>query len=301
MRSAIFSLLPVRRGSTIASVRIGLWLSELLDLPLYDDDSILTEGPWDHLFIINGSTLYCKCLPAIADAVCAAGDVYWVQNDYTLPPPAPVSNAESPFRRAFRDRALIPHYWTTCQSNAARTAKSTYLNWNCLGYAHAAPRAVLRSPVGVYYGAYRDNRARAFEAMYDMFLPQQLRISSTSKKFRPEYVIPPFRDDIYGCLANYGWGIYAQDVKSAAGGHSPATRFYEMLSVGLPIFFMPGCVPTMASYGYNVSEYVLTPVTADRLIEDRRMVSQEQRDWVKPFPIHLAASVREAYARATSS
>src|SRR6266850_5946521 len=115
MKSAIFSLLPVKERSTIASVRIGRWLSDLLNIPLHDDDDILKEGSLDKLFIINGSTLYCKYLEALSQSVTSASEVYWVQNDYTLPPPKSHSDAQSPFRKAFADRELVPHYWTTCE------------------------------------------------------------------------------------------------------------------------------------------------------------------------------------------
>lgn len=293
MRSAIFSLLPVRRGSTIASIRIGCWLSTQLGIPLHDDDSILLEGDLDNLFIINGSTLYCKHLPALADAVLGARNVIWVQNDYTLPPPKAQSDAQSPFRRAFAQRRLTPHYWTTCQLNASMTPQSAWVNWNCLAYRAHAPVAPLHSARTIYYGAYRENRAESFTRMVRLAPQLHLSISSTSAKFPAGLLVPPFRENLYTSLAEYGMGVYAQDKKSIHGGHSPATRFYEMLSVRLPMVFTPDCVETLRAYGYDVAPYVLTP---DALAQRHRW-AQQQQAWVNPqWEDNLRQQVKALYA-----
>jgi hypothetical protein len=292
MRSAIFSLLPVRRGSTIASIRIGRWLSIQLGIPLHDDDSILSEGELDNLFIINGSTLYCKHLPAIAEAVRTAKNVIWVQNDYTLPPPKAQSDAQSPFRKAFADRKLVPHYWTTCEQNAAATPKSAWVNWNCLAYNPSAPRATLLSDVTIYYGAYREGRSHSFDAMIKMSKDLNLFISSTSDKFPEKLRTPPFRGDLYDSLAQFGMGVYAQDKKSINGRHSPATRFYEMLSVGLPIAFMTDCVETLRHYGYDVAPYVLK----EEAVKQRHEWAQAQQQWINPrWEADLSVKVKELY------
>jgi len=299
MRSAIFSLIPSakRGGSTVASSWIAIWLRDLLEIPLYEDDKILEEGSLDCLFIVNGSTLYCKHLPAIGQAVRDAKRVIWVQNDYTLPPPLPESDAISPFRRAFADRKLVPDYWTTCENNVHKTPGSRWVNWNVLGYKVGLTRAPLGHRHGLYYGAHRDGRVSAFEAIYAAFAGKPLHISSTSAQFPDALRIAPFRADFYGSIRKYGVGIYCQDEKSIEGRTSPATRFYEMLSVGLPMVFLPDCVGTLAHYGYDVSEYVLTPDTCFDLIEKRREIADEQQAWVKDFEGELATQVRYLYDR----
>jgi hypothetical protein len=295
MKSAIFSLLPVKERSTIASVRIGRWLSNLLDIPIYDNDKILQEGSLDRLFIINGSTLYCHCLESLSQSIASASEVYWIQNDYTLPAPKAHSDAQSPFRKVFADRHLIPHHWTTCEQNANLTIKSRYVNWNSLGHSTTAPRAALVTARALYYGAYREGREEAFEAIYAAFAGLPLAISSTSLKFPPHLLIPPFRDNFYESLAEFGMGIYAQDKKSIAGKTSPATRFYEMLSVGLPMTFHPDCVKTLAHYGYNVSPYIMTKDTVGELIFNRKRIAETQQKWVQNFEGNLATFVKGIY------
>lgn len=287
----------MRSGSTVASVRIGRWLSILLGIPLHDDHTILGKGELDNLFIINGSTLYCKYLKEIAIAVSQAKNVIWVQNDYTLPPPKDESAAESPFRRAFADRKLVPHFWSTCRENADRTNHSAWVNWNVLGFKRDAAKAALNDPDFLYYGAYRDSRRAAFAAMYDSLASENLAISSTSAKFPEKYLITPLREHFYEQIALYGMGVYAQDAKSAAKEHCPATRFYEMLSVGLPMCFMPDCVETLAKYGMNVSPYVLKGTDSARmLISDRRMIAYEQQQiWIKDYVGKLETQVERLY------
>lgn len=268
----------MRSGSTIASVRIGRWLSILLGIPLHDDAHINDEGALDNLFIVNGSTLYCKWLPQIAVAVRQAKNVIWVQNDYTLPPPKAESLAESPFRRAFADRKLVPHYWTTCRENSGLTPNSAWVNWNVLGLDHAPVKAPLTSDQFLYYGAYRESREKSFIEMYSAIGVERLTISSTSGKFPEEILVPPFREDLYQHIAAYGMGVYAQDERSTWKQHCPATRFYEMLSVGLPMCFMPNCRETLMVYDINVENFVLWDRdAADRMISARKDIAEEQQ------------------------
>ena len=299
MNAAIFSLLPVRRGTTIVSVRIGRWLSDLLGVPLLDNGDISSLGALDVLFIVNGSTLYCKHLEALAQAVRAARQVVWVQNDYTLPPPKAASDALSPFRRAFADRALVPHYWTTCEDNAAATEKSAWVNWNSLGFLMNAAGAALDSDSVLYYGAYRPGRASSFQAMYDAFAGGSLIISSTSENFPEKNRVPPFREDLLKSISEYGMGVYIQDEKTSKGRHSPATRFYEMLSVRLPMCFTPDCASTLLRYGYDVAPYVFHgKEDAQALLRDRRNVSLcQQKDWAEDFESRVASQVRSLYAQ----
>lgn len=293
--AAIFSLLPVKPNSTIASVRIARWLSDLLGVELLDGPQI-GDKELDVLFIVNGSTLFCKCLPQLAKAVSTAKQVVWIQNDYTLPPPKAESDAQSPFRKAFAARNLTPHFWTTCDENADRTQGSELVNWNSLGYTTGLHKAPLSSEAFFYYGAYRSHRVGAFNHI-DRCLDNWV-VSSTSKKFlshpNAELVPPMPRAAFFNTLKDYGLGIYAQDSKSTYKNHQPATRFYEMLSVGLPMVFTPDCVLTMRQYGYDVAPYVLVDAG---LRTARAHIAAEQQAWVRDFEADLKHQVRKLYDR----
>jgi hypothetical protein len=296
MKAAVFSLLPVKENSTVASSKIAKFVGDTLGLPVIWGPEISKET-WDVLLIVNGSTLYCNCLPEIAEAVSKAGKVVWIQNDYTLPPPAPVSNAESPFRKAFRDRKLVPDFWTTCPKNLV-TPGSRYINWNCLTFQPDAKLADLETQRVFYYGAFRPNRELAFRKYFGIW--GHVDVSSTSKKFLdlPNCTLrgAMTRDNFYPTLAQYSVGLYLQDKKSGQDYHSPANRFYEMLSVGLPMAFSRDCIKPFKTYGIDVAPYIVeSEGEAQMFLLNRFGIAQEQAFWVRDFRSELTTAVKEAY------
>ena len=297
-KSAIFSLLPVRATSTVASVRIAKWLSNTLNIPLYDDAKILQEDQLDNLFIVNGSTAFCKHLAELSLYIPTTRNVIWVQNDYTLPPPKAESMALSPFRRAFADRHLVPHYWTTCRENSTLTDHSAWVNWNVLGYDTSTPQSKAHQGTDYfYYGAYRVRREKEFAYIADA--AGSVTVSSTSKNFDNFFGfnrIDPIRALLHRELASHGLGIYCQDDRSASADHCPATRFYEMLSAGLPMVFTPGCVETLGRYGYDVSPYVLTRERRLPLLAAREEIAADQMiEWSGPYVDTLTQQVKALY------
>jgi hypothetical protein len=291
-------MLPVRRTSTIASTRLATWLASTLRAPLYDsEDLALKESHVDNLLIVNGSTLYCKYLPELAEFVRTSRNVVWIQNDYTLPPPKSNSAAESPFRKAFAMRSLIPHYWTTCGENATKTAHSAQVNWNVLGYDKHARRSTWCGSDFFYYGAYRQRREQEFR--YMLREAGTVTVSSTSLKFLEMpgvNLVDPIRTLLVQELSMHGMGIYCQDDRSADANHCPATRFYEMLSAGLPMCFTPGSVKTLSQYGYDVSQYVLTKENRAELMGKRSEIAAQQSLWVEDFESELTKQVTRLHA-----
>jgi len=297
-RTVVCSMLPVRHTSTIASTRLATWLAATLRAPLYDSAELsLRESKVDNLLIVNGSTLYCKYLPELAEFVRTSRNVVWVQNDYTLPPPKAKSQAQSPFRAAFNLRGLVPHYWTTCGENSEKTQHSAHVNWNVLGFDKNARRSKHQGSDFFYYGAYRERREQEFRYMARE--AGSVTVSSTSDKFLliPGInLVPPVRTLLTQELSQHGVGIYAQDDRSEDADHFPATRFYEMLSAGLPMCFTPGSVKTLAKYGYDCSRYVLTKDRSLNLLGTRQQFAQEQQFWVEDFEEELRKQVVRLHA-----
>jgi hypothetical protein len=294
-------------GSTIASGRIGQFIANTLDLPLVWSEEV-TKQPTDDLIIVNGAFAFCKHLPALAVAVRKARRIVWVQNDYTISPPKATSAGESPFRAAFRLRAKagLPAMtmWTTCKP---LPAGAKYINWNQLTYA-PLPRNVLNrlrskaTPDLFYYGAFREGRIPAFDRFFKPVvrgLP--ITVSSTSPKF--ERYVPRIavqdsmvRGAFYETLAVHGMGLYIEDERSHRLFHSPANRFYEMLSAGLPMVFQPEAVPMLQEGGVDVRNFVVdTPQQVVKLMKKREDIGAQQRkmwggrDYVKELGARLTA------------
>ncbi len=174
MKAKIFSFIPVRENSMIASNRIARFVSETLDLEICWDESIADEA-LDVLVIINGAFGFAgtALLEAVARPILAATRIVWIQNDYSIIPPKHTGRAESPFRKVFRtrhDRGKHPvDYWSTVKmmtthgltkSNHIAGQGSLYVNWNALTMRTVGPDRDVQHEDLVYYGAYRKDREK---------------------------------------------------------------------------------------------------------------------------------------------
>lgn len=307
MKTAVFNFSKPSLTGTIASNRIAHFLAETIDAPLVWDESI-DKGGLGVLFLINGSFQFCKCLDAISSAILKAGRIVWVQNDYNILPPKSVSNAESNFRKAFVTRRLKKKpdmlFWSTVRATA-----DEYINWNSLTYEPLpiGERAALRKKASkdlFYYGAFRQNRVPLFDR-YFLDCPVPVTISSGADGFhtygRDGVVVLPSmkRGNFYQELASHGLGLYIEDKKSSMEFHSPANRFYEMLSAGLPMVFQPEAVQMMQVAGFDITPYVIrTPQDITRHMRNREAIAEAQRvAWHTHYASKLRIAVRAAYGR----
>lgn len=307
MNTAVFSFIRPSQNSTIASVRIAHFLSKTLRVPLIADATI-KDTRWDVLILVNGAFSFCPCRDDVAVAVRRAKRIIWVQNDYMIYAPIPDGSAESVFRKAFvlrRQRGLPDmDHWTTVKEKAKTTKQSRYINWNMLTAlkqpmepAHDAPNDLF------YYGAFRERRERTFDAY---FRPKKipLTISSASKKFAERYPhaeiltsIP--REEFYLELNRHGLGLYIEDSRSHHEFHSPANRFYEMLSAGLPMVFEPESHTMLRRAGFDIADFVVERQRDARAaLRHRRDIARTQRRaWWSDFRAQLTTTVRHKFER----
>lgn len=307
--AAIFTFAKPNLESTVATTRLARFFVEETGAPLFWDEQIAELRPApDVLFIINGAYAFCNCLEAIGAAVARARRIVWIQQDYSIIPPSATSNAESPFRAAFRTRTGEPlHYWTTVRKNATATALSRYINWNALAYLPLpANYAALRQHAAkdlFYYGAYRAGRVRYFDR-YFVSCPVPVTISSTSARFAPynghdnvHVQAGIARTTFAEVLASHGLGLYIEDKRSHSEFHSPASRFYEMLGAGLPMVFQPEAVEMLSQSGVDARPYVLhTAQDLQRYLRNREDIGREQRaTWEADYIGTLRRTVRRQY------
>lgn len=257
MNNYVVHMTECKPESTIASAKVARFISTQLNIPLVDCMETAVEiDTIDRLIIVNGPMAFCDFLPELAELVRIAKEVIWVQQDYTIMPPKADSEAESPFRKVFADRKLRPTFWTTCHENIRPGSKDKYINWNQLTY-NLKPLHVATENRVLYYGAFREKRLQSFVRYFkDPAYP--LAISTTTiraKKFRAlgtgEVFVPPFANVISGA-SRYAAALYIEDEKSHKAFHSPANRFYEMLSAGVPIFFDYECDVQLSNAGIHV-------------------------------------------------
>lgn len=321
MRAKIFSFVKVSTDSMIASVRIARFLAKTLRVDVCWDESV-AEEPLDVLVIVNGAFAFAgnTLLAALGTAIVSAGRVVWIQNDWTIIPPKDESNAESPFRAAFRTRRLTGmspvDYWTTVEvmSRAgersplghALGAGSAYVNWNALTFDPVRhtyaipPKHPKHRDELIYYGSFRKDRVKYFDR-YFREPKTALRISCPNRKFTESYAHELLRHEgkitepMSIWLHRRGLGLYLEDTKSHSEFHSPANRFYEMLSAGLPMVFQPEAERMMGRAGYPVGDFVVwnaLGVPAKMEMRDQIRQTQMESWWNKAHDEHVTLASR---------
>jgi hypothetical protein len=321
MRAAIFSFTFHGENSMVASTRIANFISRKMSLPVHDHRSIdsVLDGPrLDLLIIINGAYGFCKCLPELAILVKKSRRIVWVQNDYSIIPPKIDSKGVSPFRAAFRERHEkgLPHmdFWTTCEDWARFTPDSLYVNWNSLTFDEeydekviAKRRSSKSNPNLLYYGSFRDGSGKSSRVKYfDRYFTDpkvHTIISSPAKQFRERYVSTmvqnedAIKDKFYDTIGRCGLGLYLEDRMSHERFHSPANRFYEMLSAGLPMVFQPEAESMMARAGFKIGPYIAQSAKSiQTLMQQREEIGEVQRrDWVGEDPSKFRRILTEQF------
>lgn len=322
MHAKIFSFVKVTKDSMVASTRIARFIGDTLNIPICWDESVSAEQ-LDVLIIVGGAYAFAgnEILAALAVVIETTPRVVWAQNDYTVIPPKDESGAVSPFRVAFRnrrERGLAPvDYWTTVETMSTpgrhvtdRTGKgwrcghgSFWINWNALTFDDSSlldMKCKTYEDMLLYYGSFRKDRERYF-SRYFMSPTVKTMISSPSKKFEEKYIACEHDDKIsdtswgsaFGFryyLSMFGLGLYVEDVKSHIEFHSPANRFYEMLSAGLPMVFQPECQSMLLKAGYDVGSSFLARSAQDiaDMMQERDDIARRQRDmwWEKAKAEH---------------
>lgn len=306
MKTAVFSFINPSPKSMIASARIARFVAKTLDVPLLWDASV-RDTRWDLLILVNGAFSFCNVRDDLAVAVRKARRIVWIQNDYAIYPPVPDGVAESTFRRAFviREERGLPRMdlWTTIEENTSKTQSSRYVNWNMLT-ALPKPLRVTRNVSDdlFYYGSWRQYRDKSFDRFFaKRRLP--VSISSASKKFAERYPHAQIvgmleRGAFFHELNAHGFGLYIEDSRSHRQFHSPANRFYEMLSAGLPMLFEPESRTMLKKAGFDPKPYIVRHQrdVRDRL-DERHDIAIEQRErWWRPFREELTDRVLRVYS-----
>jgi hypothetical protein len=301
----MFSFVRVSEDSMVASVRIARWLSSYLDVPLMWGAEIGDQRKLDTLIIVNGAYGFSKVLEPLSKAILGARRVVWVQNDYTIIPPRTDGDAQSPFRRAFvtrQERGDAPvTFWSTCHKWSERPG-SSYVNWNMLTFDEKYdPKKIeqRRHPCGddlLYYGSFRDGSGKSSRVpLFDRYFKTpavKTVISSPARQFRERYPgcqhIDAITEDFYTEIGCYGMGLYIEDRKSSEEFHSPANRFYEMLSAGLPMIFQPECGTMLRRAGFDPTPWQVSGGLSIRaMMREREAIGEAQRRAWVPSRTHF--------------
>jgi hypothetical protein len=196
--------------------------------------------------------------------------------------------------------------WTTVEDYFDATPLSRAINWNQFAYdplntRHRNQLNAKSKNELVYYGAYRINREEYFHRYFDN-CPVPLTISGARPQWKQNWpkanVVGAIdRNELIPWLAGRGMGLYIEDRKSHRRQHHPATRFYEMLSAGLPMVFQPEAGVQLAKLDIDTSEYTLNKPEDVRTFMKHReaMRRAQQKEWARDYRSELNRAVLKAH------
>jgi hypothetical protein len=287
---------PSNMDSTmVASARIARWLAKQLPGKVWAVDGRNVnkfDPPLDYvLFMVNAPPTMIPKVKHCEELIRKASTYVYVQNDYTIEAPTPVTYGKSLMIVGWTDRIAAgkPTWvWSTCRDRCEKYSEIYhYINWNALTYQDLNSSSENRVDDSVlYFGAYRKGRHKDFDRYMhtnDLFI-----ISGPSRatsKFKEKY---GFTDDrlldvmqIPDDLTKYAFTLYIEDDMSHRQYHSPANRFYEALSANMAILVDRQAVGTLRKAGYNVpmAAIVDSPATVRRAMGYREQILSAQKAW----------------------
>ena len=287
---------PNALESVIASSKIALFLAEKFGIKIYGKVNFkeCKKTKFDYVFVMNsgfGAVIDKDFGMWIANTAKASNHPVYICNDYKLFYPAGCVRYIDPKKYTF---------WSTIPDMTNRLCKKNiYVNWNKLSYKPTKPRKGSVLNKCIYWGAYRKDRIEFFKK----YLNHPDVVISTSSRARkgflescPKAKIIPNFESLHTAIQRYACTIYLEDTTRLYC--SPANRFYEAISAGIPMLFQPEAVAHMNEAGYDVE--VFTVKDAKELsqhIPEAHNAMDEQEEWQRDYIKELHKEVEEALRR----
>jgi hypothetical protein len=141
-----------------------------------------------------------------------------------------------------------------------------YVNFNLLAW-DPRPFALTERPEVknsglLYYGRWRENRSKYFREYLGHGVGYKVHVSTGPKMIDKYWALNPsivYHETFSSLdfLKDFKATIYLEDIFTHTHYNSAASRFYECLSVGLPMFFDANSAWNMQEAGFDVSDYVV--------------------------------------------
>ena len=318
MKNGVFCTAKISDDSMLSSVKMIRYISEVLGLKMYGDVDVEE---------VDGTLIYCagpnawnhKATHALMKAMIKCHTLVFVENDYAITRPRMIGHANDDFGSAWWKRAKTGRppaiFWSTVKSTLGQRAHhpQSYVNWNALTMIYTfEPMARKKASNDLlYYGSYRPNRRLAFERY---LVNAEVPITIAARKKSADQFEALYDDGVPGNvtimnaipeigfldeLTKHGIGLYVEDERSHWEFHSPANRFYEMLSAGLPMVFQPESVKMLGEADLDVTPFVVKDAAAlTKAMRDRfKLAEQQQRQWrdCTRFDLDLKKQLKAAW------
>jgi len=318
MKNGVFCTAQMIDTSPLSSVKMTKAINEVLGLKMYGDVDV--EEVDGTLIYVNGPNAWNhKATHALMEAMIKCRTLVFAENDYAITRPRMIGHANDDFGSAWWRRAKTGRppavFWSTVKSKAGQRVHhpQSYVNWNMLTMSYdfkPAERRTVRRDL-LYYGSYRPNRRAAFERY---LIGAEIPITIAARKKAADQFATLYDDQVpdnvtlvdaipeigfLDELTKHGLGLYIEDERSHWEFHSPANRFYEMLSAGLPMVFQPEARKMLGEADLNVTKYVVEDVASlTKAMRNRFKIAEEQqRQWrdCTRFDLDLKKQIKAAW------
>lgn len=278
LENMVLHLSKITPGSAVASCRIAEFMADYLNAPLYHRKEQFHSNPsvrCKNLFLVNSVGRFCNFHEFLQPLTEDAERIIWLNNDYS---------SHMTFNTQFRAGTIAKKKpvvcWTTIPDRV-RGPYDHYVNWNVLSWRPLD--LVQPTEDGLfYYGSFRENRIRAFQKYFADPLPYKLTVSAprmVDKKFlelNPNIICVPAFSSIDE-IQKYKMSIYIHDKRHDKEYGSPANRFYECVSAGVPMVFDSSTVATFKQAGFDVSSWSVDSKSDVSMALGRASEIQEQQ------------------------
>lgn len=291
--AAVMHFMKCAPNSTIAGARIARYLAGRVNAKLIDSEGCALPSRIKTLFIVNSPFAFCSFRALAEEAVRRAETIVWIENDYKIDVPTQV-------KKALGERKM--RRWTII-AQRAKDAGDEFVPWNKLTWKEL-PLAKPTQAGLFYYGAFREGRAKDF-VTYLANAPYSVHVCC-SKKAQPKFLDTCPGAKIYNpwqttrSFQRFQAGLYIEDDYSHDINTTPANRFYEMLSAGLPMLFDEKCLHFFSENGYpEVDQFkVASQADVEAALERSGEIQARQRElWARDYRGELNGAVDAAVER----
>lgn len=236
-------------GTTIASSHLARWIANRLGVPLIDDEENFTDAA-DIAIFVNGMWQFCNFRKNAFKLAESVRGLIYLANDYAIMPPTQIKR---------RKHIRIANF-----ENNDKHPSHCYVNWNKLTHKpHNLEQKHPKHEGLFYYGAFREDRIKSFNRYLFGDLPYVATVAGSQKSSAAFLAHAPKLRSIGTCEPMVTPGLfqaslYIEDEKTHQHYHSPANRFYEMLSAGSLILFDAKCLATFMRAGIEIRPWVVS-------------------------------------------
>lgn len=254
MSTIVVNFTKISPRSTIASNRIAEFVAKQLNATLVDtlegaQAQLAAGAAFDAAIFVNGMWGFCDFRPEALEIAKRAQRLYWVSNDYAIKMPSVLKR--------------LAHVRLATFDNYDAHPAHVYVNWNKLTHE---PFNGLNVPTRrglTYYGAFREGRIDSFRRYFGAEPAYPVTIYTTrNNRGKYETLAPKaevLTDPIKPTVDGRTWqaSLYIEDDESHRVYHSPANRFYEMLSTGTLMLVDAAAEATLRRAGFDVGPWVV--------------------------------------------